>query len=144
MNISEIEVLYTSTNTNKIKINNSKDTYEVIMSNWNMSTIELFEEVKLVLLNRANQVLGINLLSKGGTSEASIDCKLLFSVALKCNASGIIIVHNHPSGNLEPSRSDILLTKKINQASKLLDLNLLDHLIVSKSSYTSLADKGFL
>src|SRR5690606_1839756 len=124
--IREIRVSYTSGNTEKIKIKNSKDSYELLLSCWNRRTIELQEEFKVLLLNRNHQVLGIYPLSKGGVTGTVVDAKLVFSVALKCNAPSIIIAHNHPSGNLNPSEADKNLTSKLKEASKYLDITLLD------------------
>jgi DNA repair protein RadC len=95
----------------------------------------------ILLLNRANVVLGVYNLSKGGSSSTIVDAKILFSVALKCNASSIILAHNHPSGNLVPSNSDLELTKRLIAASKFLNIPILDHLIISKSGFYSLADE---
>jgi len=140
MEIAEVQVSYNTTNKKHLKIKDSKSTYELLLSCWNKNTIELQEEFKVLLLNRNNQVLGIYSLSKGGVSGTIVDSKLLFSVALKANASGIILVHNHPSGNRNPSEVDKAITNKIKQASKLLDIQLLDHLIITKDDYYSLAD----
>jgi len=104
-----------------------------------MDIIEYQEQVKLVLLNRVNKVLGIYDVSKGGTASAVIDLKIILAIALKCNAHGIALLHNHPSGNLRPGDADKRLTKKLKDACKLVDLVLLDHLIITKESYYSFA-----
>jgi len=140
--IKEIRVSYSSGNNDKIKITNSKDSYELLKSCWSMNTIELQEEFKILLLNRNHQVLGIYPLSKGGVSGTLVDAKLVYSVALKCNASSIIVAHNHPSGNLNPSESDLRLTKKLKQAGTYLDITLLDHLIITKNGYYSFSDES--
>lgn len=140
--IKEIEVSYSSGNSNKVKISQSRDAYVLLKSCWSMKTIELQEEFKVLLLNRNHQVLGIYPLSKGGVSGTVVDAKLVFSVALKCNASSIIIAHNHPSGNLKPSEADLSLTKKLKEAGKFLDISLIDHLIITKNSYHSFADES--
>ncbi|MFV0247555.1 MAG: JAB domain-containing protein [Tenacibaculum sp.] len=142
MKITEIQVSYTNPNSQRLKITGSKSSYDFFMSCWNMDTIELQEEVKAMLLNRANQILGVYSLSKGGVSSAYIDPKLLFSVALKSNASNIILAHNHPSGNLKPSNTDMQITAKLKKAGRYLDINLLDHLIITKDDYYSLSDNG--
>ena len=100
------------------------------------------EEMKAILLNRANEVLGIYELSKGGISGTVLDIKLLLSVALKCLASGIALIHNHPSGNLVPSNAGLSITKRIKIACTTVDITLLDHLIISKEDYYSFADNG--
>ncbi len=140
--IQEIKVSYTSGNRDKVKITNSKDSYELFLSCWSQKTIELQEEFKVLLLNRNHQVLGIYPLSKGGVSGTVVDAKLVFSVALKCNASSIIISHNHPSGNLKPSEADMRLTQKLKEAGNCLDVMVLDHIILSKQGYYSFADES--
>lgn len=140
--IEEISVSYKSGNANKIKINNSKDSYELLKSCWSLNTIELQEEFKVLLLNKNHQVLGIYPLSKGGVSGTIVDAKLVFSVAIKCNASSIVIAHNHPSGNLRPSEADLRLTKKLKEAGSYLDVLLLDHIIITKDNYHSFADNS--
>ncbi|WP_336126842.1 JAB domain-containing protein [Mesoflavibacter sp. CH_XMU1422-2] len=140
--IQEIKVSYTSGNRDKVKITNSKDSYELFLSCWSQKTIELQEEFKVLLLNRNHQVLGIYPLSKGGVSGTIVDAKLVFSVALKCNASSIIIAHNHPSGNLKPSEADIRLTQKLKEAGSYLDVKVLDHIILSREGYYSFVDES--
>lgn len=144
MKIAEVSVSYSNTNKNKLKINNSKESYDILIACWSKHTLELQEEFKVLLLNRNNQVLGIYPLSKGGVAGTYVDVKLVFSVALKCNASSIIIAHNHPSGNLRPSEADKRLTQKIKKAGEYLDIILLDHLIITKEDFYSFIDKGEL
>ncbi|NYJ26628.1 RadC family protein [Allomuricauda sp. ARW1Y1] len=142
--IREIVVSYSSGDSNKIKITSSQKAFESFLSSWNFNTIELQEEFKVMVLNRNNEVLGICPLSRGGVSGTIVDAKLVFSIALKCNASSIIVAHNHPSGNLKPSDADIKLTKKLKQAAAYLDIQFLDHVIVTKNGYTSFSDKGLM
>jgi DNA repair protein RadC len=94
------------------------------------------------LLNNSNEVLGIHTLSKGSTRGTVVDLKLLFVIALKSNATGIIVAHNHPSGTLKPSSSDLELTKRIKKSGELLDIKLLDHLIITKDEFYSLSDNN--
>ncbi|ESU24365.1 putative DNA repair protein [Flavobacterium enshiense DK69] len=135
----EIQVSYKTGNQPKPKIVSPQTSYEVLLESWDMNTIELQEEFKVLLLNMANEVLGVYSMSKGGVSGTVVDSKLLFGVALKCNASNIIICHNHPSSNLKPSINDIDLTKKIKEGADLLSLKLLDHLIICKTGFYSFA-----
>lgn len=141
-NVCEIKVAYSTTNTPKVKIKSGEDTYNVLLASWDMDTIELHEEFKLLLLNRANEVLGIYTLSKGGITGTVVDQRLIFAVALKCNATGIILCHNHPSGNLKPSVADVTITNKIKECGELFDINLLDHLIITKNGYYSFVQEG--
>ena len=117
MKVSEIKVSYSNSNRKKVKISNSKTVYELAIKHWNLDIIEFQEEVKIILLNRANIVLGIYEMSKGGITGSIIDIRIVLAVALKCNATGIILIHNHPSGNLNPSAADISITKILKKAS---------------------------
>jgi DNA repair protein RadC len=142
--LAEIQVSYSTKNLNKIKITSSEVASQVLRSAWNNDTIELQEEFKVLLLNRSNETLGVYSLSKGGITGTVVDIRLLFGVALKCNSTAIILSHNHPSGKLEPSDSDINLTKKIKRCSEFLDIALLDHLILTKNGFYSFANEGKL
>ena len=142
--VSEIEVTYNTGNTPKIKIKSGEDAYNVLLDSWNLNTLELQEEFKVILLNRINEVLGIYSLSKGGITGTVVDQRLIFAVALKCNATGIILCHNHPSGNLKPSDADITLTKRIKKCADFMDITLIDHLIITKNNFYSFSTEGKL
>jgi DNA repair protein RadC len=141
---AEIEIIYKT----KVKAANrpvvkcSKDIYQLLLQVWDENLIELQEQFKVVLLNRANRVLGIYQASSGGITGTVADPKLILIAALKSGAVAIAISHNHPSGNLKPSRADEELTCKIREAAKFLDIQVLDHLIISPSGYYSFADEG--
>ena len=141
--VSEIELYYKSRilPSERPQIKSSNDAYQVFLEMWS-NKIELVEEFNLLLLNRANHVIGFINLSKGGVSGTVVDAKLVFATALKANASGIIIAHNHPSGNTQASKADLALTQKLKKGAAFLDLNLLDHLIITPYAYASLADEG--
>ena len=102
------------------------------------------EEFFCVFLNRANKVIKIDQVSKGGISGTVTDVRIILKNAVLLTASGLIVAHNHPSGNLNPSESDIKITTKIKEAGNLLDIQLLDHLIIYDSDYYSFADNGVL
>ena len=143
MKLSEIQVKYTPNKTN-FKITTSRDAYDLLIDNWNKDTIELFEEFKILLLNRSNIVLGIYELSKGGIAGTVVDAKLIFGIALKAAASSIVLAHNHPSGSLKPSEQDLAITKRLVEASKVLELAIIDHFILTSTCYFSFADEGIL
>ncbi len=126
------------------KISSSRDAFDVLMKNWDQNRISFQEQFKLLVLNRAHKVLGQLEVSLGGVSGTIADPKIIFAAALKANASGIIVAHNHPSGNLTASQSDIDLTKKLKAAGVFLEIQLLDHLIVTTEGYFSFADQGIL
>ncbi len=100
------------------------------------------EEFWILLLNRANRVIGREQVSSGGVAGTVVDAKLVFRRAIEGSACSIILAHNHPSGNLSPSQADINLTRKLVQAGETLDVTVLDHLIVAERGYYSLADEG--
>jgi DNA repair protein RadC len=126
------------------KIESSKDAEKVLRQTWNSETIELVEHFRVLLLNRANKVLGILEVSQGGIAGTVADPKVIFACALKAAASGIILAHNHPSGNLTASQADIDLTKKLSMGGKLLEISVLDHIILTPEGYLSFADEGLL
>ena len=144
--IAEVELIYRSKvkASDRPKITRSNDAYELFIQYWDENKLEFVEEFKVMLLNKANKVLGICQLSTGGISGTVADPKLIFMAALKSNASYIVIAHNHPSGNLKPSRQDEELTGKIKEGGKFLDIPLLDHLIVTTEGFYSFADEGLL
>jgi DNA repair protein RadC len=143
--LSEIHVSYkpgliSSTTT----INNSQNAYEILKSLFPADTISLQEQFVVLYLNRANRVIGSYQLSKGGITGAIADVRLILSVALKTLATGLILAHNHPSGNLKPSEADIQLTQKVKDAAKLMDIEVLDHMILSSNGYFSFTDDGII
>lgn len=144
MKVSEIKISYTNEVDEKIKVMGSSEVYQVLKANWDLDTIELQEEFKILLLNQGNQVLGIKSMFKGGINTCSIDVRLIMGMALKANASALVITHNHPSGNLNASESDKRITSKIKECCELFDIRLLDHIIMAKNSYLSFADEGIL
>ncbi|MCT4697858.1 MULTISPECIES: RadC family protein [Tenacibaculum] len=102
------------------------------------------EEFWVLYLNNSNKVLAKHQLSKGGFTATLVDVRLLYQKALKLSAVGVIVSHNHPSGKMKPSSSDIELTNKIKEAGVTLDIKLLDHLIITEKAYFSFADEGIL
>jgi DNA repair protein RadC len=102
------------------------------------------EEFWMLLLNRANKIIGQVKLTQGGTGQTVVEIPMVLKTAIDKLASGIIVGHNHPSGNTEPSQHDINITKKLAEACKIMDISLLDHLIIGHCNYYSFADKGLL
>lgn len=141
--VAEVEVSYKPNYSISERpiIRSSNDTYSLLIQQWDDGKINFIEEFKLLLMNRCNRVLGIVNLSMGGVSGTVVDTKVMFATALKANASAIILAHNHPSESLKPSDADIKLTRRLVECGKLLDINVLDHLIVTRSSYYSFADE---
>ncbi|WP_423148475.1 JAB domain-containing protein [Rubrolithibacter danxiaensis] len=144
--VAEVQLVYKSKvkASERPKITGSKDAFLVVKEHWNLGTLDLVEQFKVMLLNRANAVLGLIEISTGGMSGTIADPKIIFCSAIKAAASGIILVHNHPSGNLKPSEADRQLTRKLKAGGELLDISVLDHLIITSESYYSFADEGLL
>ncbi len=117
---------------NRIQIKNAEDAASLFFKIWDMATIEHVEEVKMIILNRANKVLGVTNISQGGQSGSIIDTRVILQYAIKANAAAVILAHNHPSGNLTASDADIKITNKIREALKLVEIQLLDHIIINK------------
>lgn len=123
------------------KISSSNDVYRIFLSH--LADLP-HEEFWVLYLNRGNRILGKERISSGGLSSTTVEVKFIIKNALNRLATSIILVHNHPSGNLKPSQSDIDLTNKIKQAGKLLDITTFDHIIVSHEGYYSFADEGMI
>jgi DNA repair protein RadC len=111
---------------------------------WDEDKIEFVEQFKVLLLNRANKVIGIYEVSSGTTAGTAADPRSVFVAAVKANACSIIVSHNHPSGNLNSSQADINLTKDMVAAGKFLHIPVLDHIIMTSETYYSFADEGLL
>jgi DNA repair protein RadC len=101
-----------------------------------------YEEFWVLLLNRNNRITKAEKISKGGVAGTVVDAKIIFKHALEELSSAIILCHNHPSGNLKPSREDLRITKKLQEAGKVLDIKVLDHIIISQHGYYSFMDEG--
>jgi DNA repair protein RadC len=146
-NIAEVQLSYKSKikPSDRPKITNSDDAVKIFLESWDKDSIEYVEEFKILLLNRANKVLGIANISKGGISGTITDVRIILQYAIKTCASGIILCHNHPSGNIEPSDSDRAKTRKVKESCSLIDVQLLDHIIITAEGVCySFADNGDL
>ena len=143
---SEIELIYKSKvkASERPKIVSSQSAFEIALKAWDENKIELLEQFKVLMLSNSNAVLGVLEISSGGITGTVVDLRLIFAALLKAKATAFILVHNHPSGKLNPSEADKEITVKIKQASQVLDIVLLDHLIITSESYYSFADEGVL
>ena len=112
MELTEIFLSYKNKNLNSEQLINSDEVYKFILNYWDDNTLDAQENVKMILMNAGNQVIGVYDMSKGGITSTVVDIRLVLSVALKCLATNIILVHNHPTGNTNPSQADKELTKK--------------------------------
>ncbi|MCC8145748.1 MAG: JAB domain-containing protein [Bacteroidales bacterium] len=144
--VSEVKLSYKSKlkASERPKVTHSESVYKLLLNCFESDTIEFREYFKVLLLNRSNQVLGVFNVSEGGISETVVDIRLIMQSAILSNASGIILCHNHPSGNLTASRPDEIITNNIKKACDIMGISLLDHIIVTSESYYSFADNGKL
>lgn len=123
------------------KITSSRDIFEVLHP---LLADKLHEEFWILLLNRANKVIDKMSISSGGLTGTVADVRMIFNHAIQSQATSIVLSHNHPSGNLSPSQSDIDLTKKMVSAGETLDIKVLDHVIIGDNRYYSFADEGMI
>lgn len=142
--VSEVELTYKNNvpYNQRQKISNSQGAYEILTNLFPENTMDYRETFIVLYLNRANQVLGYSVISQGGTSNTTVDIKMVIQTALLANASCIMLAHNHPSGNLKPSSDDNRITNRIIEAARLFDITVLDHIIITNESYYSFTDNG--
>ena len=141
---SEVQLIYRSRipTEKRVQIKTSQDAFKVFWERWDKDTIEHHEEFKIMLLNNKNTVLGIADISMGGITATIVDPRIVFRYALKAHATAIILAHSHPSSNPLPSESDVAITKKLAEAGKVMDIQVLDHIILcGDGTYYSLMDE---
>ena len=144
--LNELSITYNKKLFSDITIKNSNTTELVVREIYKQtsSEIELKEYFFIILLNRANEVIGYHKISEGGICATLVDIRIAFAIALKSLAVGMILTHNHPSGNLKPSEQDLKLTKDFRKAGDLFDIKVFDHIIITANSYCSLLDEGLM
>ena len=142
--VGEVELSYKPKFKNLHKIVSSEDAYKYLLPTYKEGTICYKEYFKVLFLNQANQVLGYTLISEGGITETSVDVRVILQAALLTNSMALVLAHNHPSGNLRPSRQDMEITKQVKEAAKLIRITVIDHLILTDTGYYSFSDEGQL
>ena len=140
----EITLKYKTGNYKKTKIRTSLDAFQVLLELYDEDTVDYRETAFVLFLNKANNTIGWMKISEGGTTATVIDPKMIFATALKCNASGIILSHNHPSGQLRASDEHRNMTSRLVGIGHMLGIEVLDHVIVCRSGYYSMSDEGLL
>lgn len=140
--IYEIEVVYKRPVLSLMTcINSCEDIVEIFRNLITEEKIDFKEFFLVALLNRRNHLLGVSKLSMGSTCGTSVNTKEIFQLAIKTNSSAIIMCHNHPSGNLNPSEADIAITKRVKEVCELCDITLLDHVILTTEGHCSFIDR---
>ena len=142
--VGEVELSYKPKFKSLHKIVSSEDAYKYLLPTYKEGTIFYKEYFKVLFLNQANQVLGYTLISEGGITETSVDVRIILQAALLTNSVALVLAHNHPSGNLKPSRQDMEITKQVKNAAQLMRITVLDHLILTDAGYYSFSDEGEL
>ncbi|MBN2682810.1 MAG: JAB domain-containing protein [Bacteroidales bacterium] len=145
--LGEIQVSYKykSGIQNRFKITNSSEAFKASMCVFNKHSLSIQEQFVVLYLNNSNTIIGVRNMFSGTQTGTMVDLKLVVAVGIKLFSSGVIIAHNHPSGNLKPSNNDISLTTRLKIALELYNIKLLDHLIVSPhNKYVSLEDEGYM
>jgi DNA repair protein RadC len=137
----ELKKIQTNFPTEKITCSSDADRFARLFFN---EDIEIFESCFILLLNNANKTIGYAKISQGGIVGTIVDVRLIAKYAIEALATTVILFHNHPSGNLTPSHQDNVLTEKVKNGLRILDVNLADHLILTVDGYYSFADKGNL
>jgi DNA repair protein RadC len=143
-NLAEMKLTYKTKvkAADRIKVTKSEEAYRLLLSTYPEDTIEHNEYFKVIYLNNANHVLGWSLIGMGGIDGTFADVRLILQTALLCNATAMILAHNHPSGGLRPSMQDLSLTKAICEAAKTMNIRVVDHIILTADSFYSFADDG--
>lgn len=139
----ELKAKKTPSNFEKVKIISSNDAFKVIKQFY-FDDIDIFESFFILCLNRNNQTIAYAKISQGGVAGTVVDIKLIAKYAIDCLASSVILAHNHPSGNLKASNEDLAITKRIKEGLKTLDIQVLDHIILTSDGYLSFSDEGIL
>lgn len=140
--ICEVEVVYKRPLVSSMwRIKSNEDIVYVFRKLITEEKIDFKEFFLVALLSNKNQVLGISIIGVGNTNMATVNVKEIFQLAIKTNSSAIILGHNHPSGGLDPSESDIAITRRIKEVCKLCDIVLLDHVIISSEGHRSFIDE---
>ena len=142
--VGEVELSYKPKFKSLHQVTCSEDAYKYLLPTYKEGTICYKEYFKVLFLNQAKQVLGYTLISEGGITETCADVRVILQAALLTNSVAIILAHNHPSGNLKPSRQDMDITKQVRDAAQFMRIKILDHIILTDAEYYSFADEGML
>ncbi|KQR94224.1 DNA repair protein [Chryseobacterium sp. Leaf180] len=142
--VNEIKLSYSRKGNSERTISSSMDAVDIFRAHFDGDEMDYRESFFALYLNQANKVLGIRKISECGISSTLVDVRIVMQAGLLCNASGIIVAHNHPSGNLNPSTADIKMTNQIREAGKILNMNVLDHVILTSDAHFSFADDGLM
>jgi DNA repair protein RadC len=142
-NIKEYKLKSIESEYKQVQINSSDEAVNYIRQFY-FDDIDIYESFFILMLNRANITIGYAKISQGGISGAVVDVRIIMKYCIDSLCSGVILSHNHPSGNVHPSEQDIAITKRLKEAGKILDVNITDHVILTKDSYYSFVENGII
>jgi DNA repair protein RadC len=145
-NLPEIKVSFHSKTKpgERLVINNSQTACEIFKKYWDEDTVEFQEQAFMLLLNGKCELIGIKKIAMGGPDHVYCDARIIYGIALKSCAAYVVVAHCHPSGNLNPSEGDIRQTHKLKAAGEILNIHLVDHLILTKDGFFSMADEKLM
>jgi DNA repair protein RadC len=143
-NLPQITLVLKKGETLNCQIAESQNAVDVFRKIWDIDTLPIYESMICIFLNKANNTIGWFKVSQGGLSGTVVDIRLILATALSCLASAIIMCHNHPSGNLNPSESDRKITMRLKAAAETMDIDVLDHIIITEDTHYSFADSGII
>ncbi len=142
--LSELKVTYRRSRAAAATIRQAADAEKYLRSVWNRDTIDFVEDFLIVCLNNAHQPFGWVKVATGGFSTSIVDPRVVFSIALQTAATSLLVAHNHPSDNPEPSQEDIVSTRRLVKAGSLLAIKILDHIILTRTRAVSLYERGLM
>jgi DNA repair protein RadC len=144
--VAEVQLVYKTKikPTDRPLVDTPQKAYKILLETWDKNILELQEQFKVLLLNRSSRLLGIYEAASGGTWQTTADPKLIFTAALKANATDIILAHNHPSGEVLPGKEDEGITQRLIICGRVLNVCVTDHIIVSKYGYYSFGDNHLI
>jgi DNA repair protein RadC len=141
--IKKYELKKNATEFTRVKITGSKDAADFIRKFY-LDDIGIFESFFILLLDQSNTTIGYAKISQGGVASTVVDSRIVAKYAIESLSTGVILAHNHPSGNLNASQADINITTKIKAGLALFDIQVLDHVILTEDAYTSMADDNLM
>jgi DNA repair protein RadC len=142
--VAELQVSYKQKNRTGVLVKSTNMAYSVLRHMWDKSLINIQEQFCVLFLNHNLEVLGFRVISTGCLTSSIVDVNLILSCAMLSRSTGVIVAHNHPSGNLQYSKGDFVLTLQIRNNLKQFNIQLLDHLIITDSDYFSFSDNGVI
>lgn len=142
--VAELKIHYNPKKRTGVFVSCSADAYKILREMWDNTLLNFQEQFCALFLNQSNEVIGFRVINTGKVAQTTVDINFVFSCAMLCRATTVIVAHNHPSGNLKPGDSDRLITHQLKMGLSYLDIGLLDHLIITERGYFSFKEQGYI